>query len=205
MGLSVAPFFTGAADVDAVAGCGGGVLPLSLVRFTSSGGAGLPSAFFPLGDGALMARSVGSFSFLAAPLLLDLDFAFGVASAGGTVTVGSVAVGGTRVAPLLLDRPLVADASLAAPADAGVAVGGPGVSNPLLLDRAGFSEVVLFDPNLAISGASSLFGTDTARFFSDATLLSLALTGPVPGGGGGVGSALGSPVEMSLGVWGLPR
>ena len=88
-----AAFAAGAADdgddaADAAFAAGCGVLLLSLVLL-SSGGGGLRSPFFPLGAGAMMVSSAGSVSFLAAPLLLDLDFVFGAAAAGSDAVGGA--------------------------------------------------------------------------------------------------------------------
>ena len=139
--------------------------------------------FALLGAGAMMVSSVGSVSFLTSPLLLDLDFDFGVAVAAGS----DAALGGGFV---LMLRDLDFDFGAADDDDVDVAAGS-GCSSFLLLDLAGLADAARFDSNLDAIGAGSIFGawsplgTETVLLFIASALLSLALIGSMPAGGGG--------------------
>ena len=189
-----------AADVGAAAADGGGVFLLNLVLFggTDVGGTDVPppniasrsgaerlllrAPFFPLGAGAIITGTAGAVSFRPVPLLLlDLDFDSGVAAAC------SDAARGTRFGLMLRDLDFDVDAAAAADG----AACGSGCSSFLLLDLAGLADAARFDSNLDAIGAGSIFGawsplgTEPVLLFIASALLSLALIGSMPAGGGG--------------------
>ena len=134
----------------------------------------------------MITGTIGVVSFRPFPLLLDLDFDSGVA------TAGSDAARGARFGLMLRDLAIDVDASRAAAADDDdAAAGGPGGSSFLLLDHAGFADAARFDSNLDAMGVGSIFGawsplgTDAVLRFIAAALLSFGLIGSMPAGGGG--------------------
>ncbi len=71
------------------------------------------------------------------------------------------------------------------------AAGGPTGSGCLLLDLAGLADAARLGSNLGAPGAGSIFGvwsppaSERCILFNAASLLSLALIGSMPAGGGG--------------------
>jgi hypothetical protein len=140
----------------------------------------LRATFAPLGAGAMITGTVGTVSFR--PLVpLDLDFDSGIATVGSDDAIGAF------FGFLLGDPDFDVDAAAAAD---GV-VGGPCRSSFLLLDLAGLADAARFYSNLDAIGAGSIFGswsplgTETVLLFIASALLSLALIGAMPAGGGG--------------------
>ena len=152
-----------------------------------------------------MVSSVGSVSFLTSPLLLDLDFDFGVAAAAGS----DAALGGGFV---LMLRDSDFDFGAAGAADDDDVDAGSGCSSFLLLDLAGLADAARFDSNLDAIGAASIFGawsplgTDTGLLFIASALLSaFGLFGSIPAGGGCESAGGGMPIGPPLGCVDLPR
>ena len=145
-----------------------------------------------------------SVSFLAASLLLDLDFDFCGAAAGSDVALGSGFV--------LMLRDLDFDFGAAGSADDDGDDAGSGCSSFLLLDLAGLADVARVDSNLEVIGAGSIFGawsplgTDTGLLFIPSALLSaFGLIGSIPAGGGCRPDGGGMPIGPSLRCVDLPR
>ena len=150
-----------------------------------------------------MVSSAGSVSFLTSPLLLDLDFDFGVAATGSDAALGGCFV--------LMLRDLDFDfGAVGAAEDDDDA--GSGCSSFLLLDLAGLADAARFDSNLDAIGAGSIFGAwsplciDTGLLFIPSALLSaFGLIGSIPAGGGCRPVGGGMPIGPSLRCADLPR
>ena len=184
----------GAGFVVAVGGAAWGVLVLILVLFSvgatdvsppnSSPMFGTAELLRPLrgaGVGTVMTGTVGAVSCRPFPRLLDLDSGFGAAGS-------DAARGGGFV---LMLRDLDFDFGAADDDDNVDVAAGSGCSSFLLLDLAGLADAARFDSNLDAIGAGSIFGawsplgTEPVLLLIASTLLSLALIGSMPAGGGG--------------------
>ena len=131
--------------------------------------------------GTVMTGTAGVVSCRPFPRLLDLDSGFGAAGS-------DAARGGGFV---LMLRDLDFDFGAADTADDVDVAAGSGGSSFLLLDLAGLADAARFDSNLDSIGAGSIFGawsplgTEPGLLFIASALLSLALIGSMPSGGGG--------------------
>ena len=189
----------GAGFVVAVGGAAWGVLVLILVLFSvgaadgatdvsppnscpMSGAAELLRPLRGTRVGTVMTGTVGVVSCRTFPRLLDLDSGFGAAGS-------DAARGGGFV---LMLRDLDFDFGAADDDDDDVdGAAGSGGSSFLLLDLAGLADTARFDSNLDAIGAGSIFGawsplgTEPVLLLIASALLSLALIGSKPAGGGG--------------------
>ena len=187
--LSLLRVGTGRADPSGVGGSGavgcrsGGCITETGPTLADDGPA---EALRPLRVAGAGATIVGT----TPPLPWLLDLAAGVGSAGGA-DAGRWGLDGLRLRDLDFDFAFgVAGAGVAG---AGVA-GGPTGSGCLLLDLAGLAglaDAARFGSNLGAAGAGSILGvwsppaSERLILFNAASLLSLALIGSMPAGGGG--------------------